>query len=135
MPIEKWIAPNLTWARRFTLFSSITSISLNPRIIAPDEGRLTGELNLVKFSKGKIDISFNDNLDKDFVRNLSEKLYQWTGNRWVITLTKQMGQKTFSELESIKKKEIIEKEKKGDVYKKFENIFSDIELVEVKKKD
>ena len=96
---------------------------------------LENNVNLVKFSKGKIDISFNENLDKNFVRNLSEKLYQWTKSRWVITLTKQEGQKTFSELKSIRKKEILEKEKESEVYKKFENIFSDIELIEVDKKD
>ena len=96
---------------------------------------LEKNVNLIKFSKGKIDISFNDNLDKNFVRNLSEKLYEWTGSRWVITLAKEKGQKTFSELKSIKENELINKEKDGDLYKKFKNIFSDAELLEVKKKE
>ena len=43
---------------------------------------------------GKVTI---ENLDKDFVRNLSKKLLEWTGKRWVITLTKKTGLKTFSE--------------------------------------
>jgi len=30
-----------------------------------------------------------------------------------------MGQKTFSELQSIKKKELLDQEKKGKIYKKF----------------
>ena len=42
---------------------------------------LERNVNLIKFSEGKIDISFNQNLDKNFVRNLSEKLHEWTGNR------------------------------------------------------
>ena len=96
---------------------------------------LENNVNLVKFSEGKIDISFNDNLDKNFVRSLSEKLLDWTGSRWVITLTKEKGQKTFSELKDIKKREIINKEKKDEIYKKFKNVFSDGELLEVKKKD
>ena len=96
---------------------------------------LENNVNLIKFFKGKIDISFNENLDKNFVRNLSQKLLEWTGTRWVITLTKKMGQKTFSELQSIKKKELLDQEKKGEVYKKFKNIFSDGELLEVKKED
>jgi DNA polymerase-3 subunit gamma/tau len=96
---------------------------------------LENNVNLIKFSKGKIDISFNENLDKNFVRNLSQKLLEWTGTRWVITLTKKMGQKTFSELQSIKKKELLDQEKKGEIYKKFKNIFSDGELLEVKKED
>ncbi len=96
---------------------------------------LENNVNLIRFSQGKIDISFNENLDKNFVRSLTEKLFEWTGNRWVITLTKEKGQKSFSELQSIKKKEILEEEKKGELYKKFKNIFSDGDLLEVKKKD
>jgi len=96
---------------------------------------LENNVNLIKFSEGKIDISFNENLDKNFVRNLSEKLLVWTGNRWVITLAKKAGQKTFSEMRKIKKKELFDQEKKGEIYKKFKNIFSDAELLEVKKKD
>ena len=96
---------------------------------------LERNVNLVKFSEGKIDISFNESLRKNFVRNLSEKLLQWTGKRWVITLTKEVGQKTISELQSTKRKELLEQEKKGEVYRKFKNIFSDGELTEVLKKD
>ncbi len=96
---------------------------------------LENNVNLIKFSEGKIDISFNEKLDRNFVRNLSEKLLEWTGNRWVITLAKKAGQKTFSELKKIKKKELLDQEKKSEIYKKFKNIFSDVELLEVKKKD
>jgi len=96
---------------------------------------LENNVNLIKFSEGKIDISFNEKLDKNFVRNLSKKLLEWTGNRWVITLAKQEGQKTFSELKELKKKELFDQEKKSEIYKKFKNIFSDAELLEVKKKD
>ena len=96
---------------------------------------LENNVNLIKFSEGKIDISFNENLDKNFVRNLSGKLHEWTGNRWVITLAKKVGQKTFSELKKIKKKELLDQEKKSEIYKKFKNIFPDVELLEVKKKD
>ena len=35
----------------------------------------------------------------------------------------------------IKIKETIEKEKKGDIYKKFKNVFSDVELLEVDKEE
>ena len=96
---------------------------------------LERHVNLIKFSVGKIDISFNEKLGKNFVRNLSEKLLEWTGKRWVITLTKKVGQNTFSELQLINKKQLIEQEKKGEIYKKFKDIFSDGELVKVFKKD
>jgi len=96
---------------------------------------LERNVNLIKFSEGKIDISFNENLDKNFVRNLSEKLLEWTGNRWLITLDKKKGQKTFIESQEIKKSESINNEKESKTYKELKNIFSDIELLEVKEKE
>ena len=96
---------------------------------------LEKNVNLIKFSEGKIDIGFNENLGKNFVRNLSEKLLTWTGKRCVITLTKAIGQKTFSEHQSIMAEQLLEQEKKGEVYKKFKNIFPDGELIEILKKD
>ena len=62
-------------------------------------------------------------------------MVEWTGNRWVITLSKEMGEKTFFETQNIKKRELLDKEKAGYVYKNIKNIFSDAELLEVKKKD
>ena len=96
---------------------------------------LERNVNLIRFAEGKIDISFNENLGKNFVKNLSEKLLEWTGSRWVITLTKKVGEKTFVEQQLLKKKNIIEEEKKGEIYKKFKDVFSDGELVEISKKE
>ena len=96
---------------------------------------LERNVNLIKFSAGKIDISFNENLSKNFVRKLSEKLLEWTGKRWLITLAKEEGQKTFSETKLMEKKITLEKEKNGEFYKKFEKIFPDIELIDILKKD
>jgi DNA polymerase-3 subunit gamma/tau len=94
---------------------------------------LENNVNLIKFSEGKIDISFNDNLGKNFVRKLSEKLLQWTGKRWVISLTKGEGQESIAKLNDRKKKEKLASEKESLVYKEFKNYFDDIELIEVKK--
>ena len=38
-------------------------------------------------------------------------------------------------MQNIKKNEFLKKEKEGEVYKNMKKIFSDIELLEVKKKD
>ena len=92
---------------------------------------LERNVNLIRFSEGKIDIGFNENLNKDFVRNLSEKLLAWTGQRWIISLTKEKGKETFLETKNLKKKELLENEKKKETYKKIKNIFPDAELIEI----
>jgi len=96
---------------------------------------LEKNVNLVKFSEGKIDISINEKLGKNFIRNLSEKLFQWTAKRWVISLTRDKGDKTYVEQNLIKKNDMLEKEKKEKVYQDFKKNFPDAELIEVLKKD
>jgi len=96
---------------------------------------LEKNVNLIKFSQGNIDISLNEKLGKNFVRNLSERLFDWTGKRWVITLSKQQGSESFSEMQLKKSSEILENEKKSEVYKKFKNVFSDGDLLEVTKEE
>ena len=92
---------------------------------------LERNVNLVKFSQGKIDISFNENLGKDFIRNLTDKLLLWTGKRWIISLTKEKGQKTFAETNILKKKQLMADEKKGKMYNDFKKNFSDVELLRI----
>ena len=48
---------------------------------------LENNVNLVTFSEGRIEIAFNENLDKDFIKDLSNKLYNWTNKRWIISLS------------------------------------------------
>ena len=93
---------------------------------------------IIKFDKKNLESlkrDFKEKLGKDFVRNLSEKLIEWTGKRWVITLTKDIGEKSYIEKQNNEKNKVLEEEKKKDIYKKFKEIFPDSELVEVLKKD
>ena len=52
---------------------------------------LENNINLVSFEKNRVEISFNDNLDKSFVKDLSLKFFEWTGERWIITFSKKKG--------------------------------------------
>ena len=62
---------------------------------------LEKNVNLVKFERNRIEISFNDNLDKDFVKDLSSKLYEWTAERWIITFSKSKGEMSVKEKKKI----------------------------------
>jgi DNA polymerase-3 subunit gamma/tau len=96
---------------------------------------LERNVRLVKFEQGKIDISFNENLSKDFIKNLSQKLNDWTGKRWIITLSKEEGQTTIYEIKNKLKEELFNDIKKLEVYKKIMETFPDAELVDVKEED
>ena len=93
---------------------------------------LENNINLVSFEKGKMEIAFNENLDKDFIKELSNKLFEWTNIRWIITLSKKTGEISLKEKDQIKQKKIFDEVKKSEIYKKVMDIFPDAELIDVK---
>ena len=64
---------------------------------------LEKNVNLVHFENNRIEISFNDNLDKNFIKDLSLKLFEWTGDRWIITLSKSKGELSIKDKQQNKK--------------------------------
>ena len=96
---------------------------------------LETNVSLVSFIDQRIEISFNENLDKDFVKELTFKLHEWTGQRWIIAFSKEIGQLSKKQKTKIEKSKIIENAKGEDVYKKVLDLFPDAELVDVKLKD
>ncbi len=96
---------------------------------------LVNNVNLVHFENGRIEISVNEKLEKDFIKILSSKLLEWTKERWMISLSSKLGEKSKKESNEIDKKKKIEEEKETDEYKKILKTFSDAELIEIKKKN
>ena len=93
---------------------------------------LERNVKLVSFNKGKIDISFNEKLNKNFIKNLSEKLLQWTGERWIISLSKNKNARSIYEQKLDNKHEMIKEFEKSETAKEIENAFPDAKLEDIK---
>ena len=96
---------------------------------------LEKNVNLVNFENQRVEISFNENLDKDFVKDLSLKLFEWTNERWIITFSKKRGQPSKKQRNEINKKQLLLEAKKSEAYKKMLEKFPDAELIDVEIKD
>jgi len=96
---------------------------------------LEKNVSLVSFDNHRLEISFNDNLDKNFVKDLSSKLFNWTGERWIITFSKMKGNQTVKEKQENELKEVLKKAKSTDLYKQVIEKFPDANLVDVKPKN
>ena len=94
---------------------------------------LENNVNLVKFENLRIEISFNDRLDKNFVKDLTYKLNEWTGERWIITLSKVEGDISLKDKLKKEKSEKIEIIKKSKLFLDLKEKFPDIKLVDIKK--
>ncbi len=96
---------------------------------------LENNVFLVSFEKNRIEISFNDSLEKNFVKDLSLKLYEWTGERWIITFSKIKGDMSVKEKKLNIKNELFKKVENSDLYKEVVKIFPDANLVDVSSSD
>ena len=92
---------------------------------------LEKNVNLVNFERNRIEISFNENLDKSFVKELSSKLYEWTGERWIISFSKEIGQISVKQRLDDDKKKLINDIKKTRLYNDFKKKFPDAYLNDV----
>ena len=96
---------------------------------------LERNVKLVKFEEGKIDISFNEDLNKNFIKKLSQSLYEWTKKRWIITLSKAENLKTFHQEKLDKKDEILSREKESQTFKEILKTFPDARLIDARNED
>ena len=96
---------------------------------------LERNVKLVSFNKGKIDISFNEKLNKNFIKNLTERLLNWTGERWIISLSKNLEAKSLYEKNQENETNKINEFKKSKIAKELELAFPDARLIEVKDDD
>jgi DNA polymerase-3 subunit gamma/tau len=92
---------------------------------------LERNVKLVSFTPGKMNITFNEKLNKNFIKTLTEKLLKWTGERWIISLSKEQGKETIYEKNFTNKKAKLAQEMNSEVVKDFLATFPDAKLIDV----
>jgi DNA polymerase III subunit gamma/tau len=93
---------------------------------------LERNVKLVSFNKGAIDISFNEKLNKNFIKTLTEKLLLWTGERWIISLSKNTLAKSVYEKKLENKTNEITEFKKSKIEQDIKKAFPDAKLIDLK---
>ena len=92
---------------------------------------LEKNVSLVHFANKRIEISFNDNLDKNFVKDLSTKLFEWTSERWIISFSQLKGDVSMREKKQKIKRSLIDEAKNSKIYKDVIKNFPDAELTDI----
>ena len=93
---------------------------------------LENNINLINFKNNNIEISINENLDKNFIKNLTSKLLDWTGERWIIMLSKKTGAKSMKEIKKNLQEENINNFKNTEIFKNAVGKFQDLEIINFK---
>ncbi len=129
-PIKNLNTENKNTKINITNFQDLISLSAKEKEIELKYD-LERNVKLVKFDRGNIDISFNEKLNKNFIKNLTEKLHKWTGERWIISLSKNQEAKSIYEKNLESKKSYFENFKKSNIAKEIESAFPDAELFDI----
>ena len=134
--LEKKLEEKISSLKKFEIrsFSDLINICNDKKEIKL-KYELENNVKLVKFEKLRIEISFNENLDKSFVKDLTSKLNNWTNERWIISLSKAKGEVSYKEKLSKIKEVEIKKINKSKLFSDLKNKFSDIKLVDLKNVD
>ena len=92
---------------------------------------LERNVKLVSFATGKINITFNEKLNKNFIKILTEKLLKWTDERWIISLSKEQGKETIYQQNLTTKKDTLTQEMNTQIVKDFLSTFPEAKLVDI----
>ena len=72
-----------------------------------------------------------EKLNQNFIKNLTEKLLLWTGERWIISLSKNNNAKSMYEKNLEKKSSQLETFEKSDISEQIKKAFPDAKLVDI----
>ena len=59
-------------------------------------------------------------------------MFDWTGERWIILLSKKTGLKSIKETEKENMENELKNLKNSEIYEKATNLFPDLEIVDIK---
>ena len=130
-PIKNLIDGNKRTNTEITSFRDLINLAHKEKEIELKYD-LERNVKLVSFNKGKIDISFNEKLNKNFIKNLTEKLLLWTGERWIISLSKNTNAKSIYEKDLENKSNQIDEFQKSKTAQDLQKAFPDAELIDLR---
>ena len=88
-------------------------------------------LSLKLYTIIRIEIANTIKLNKNFIKNLTEKLLSWTGERWIISLSKNNNAKSIYEKNQEDKNNMVEEFKKSKVAQDIQKAFPDAKLFDL----
>ncbi len=69
---------------------------------------LVNDVNLVRFEPGRIELRTNEHTPRDLANRTSTLLSQWTGQRWVVTVSGEKGDPTLAEQNAAAQRRLLE---------------------------
>ncbi len=93
---------------------------------------LRRNVSLVKFENGAIDLHIVGNPPARFLPDLAAKLHEWTGRRWTISVSREMGEPTIESIEQAESRERVDNARERPVIAAILEKFPGSRIVDVR---
>ncbi len=91
-------------------------------------------VHLVKFQPGHISVNLAEGAPSDLIGKMSDKLSQWTGQRWMISISQEQGAPTLSEVQQNAAQSVMEEVKAHPAVSAVLASFPGAKIVEIREK-
>jgi DNA polymerase-3 subunit gamma/tau len=99
-PAPQGAAPQL----RITSFTQLVALAGQKRDLMT-KGALEGDMRLVRFEEGRLEVALEPNASKAIITELARKFELWTGRRWTVIVSNEQGQPTLRSVNQAAKQE------------------------------
>lgn len=89
---------------RITSFTQLVALAGQKRDLMT-KGALEGDMRLVRFEEGRLEVALEPNASKTMISELAKKFELWTGRRWTVIVSNEPGQPTLRSVNQAAKQE------------------------------
>lgn len=89
---------------RITSFTQLVALAGQKRDLMT-KGALEGDMRLVRFEEGRLEVALEPNASKTMISELAKKFELWTGRRWTVIVSNEQGQPTLRSVNQAAKQE------------------------------
>jgi len=99
------------------------------------QGHLMNDVHLVKFEQGHIAVRVKDSAPANLAGRVGSVLSDWTGQRWMVSLSREEGAPTLSEIRAGAQRAVTDEVKSHPVVAEIMKTFPGANILEIRKKD
>ncbi|MGU3496424.1 DNA polymerase III subunit gamma/tau [Xanthobacteraceae bacterium A53D] len=103
-PVPQRAAPQPAAGPHLAGFADVVALAVQKRDLMLKHS-LETHARLVHFEQGRIELAIAEGGDPNLVQTLSRKLIEWTGNRWLVSLSSKPGEATMAEVAKARREE------------------------------
>jgi DNA polymerase-3 subunit gamma/tau len=96
---------------------------------------LSDHVHLVSFAPGRIDIRLKDQAPPDLPHRVMGHLKDWTGERWIVTVSTERGEASLREKEEARAAALREEVEAHPLIKDIRKVFPTAEITDIREPD